>query len=61
MKKRAIERLKGWSENAILCAEVEMNPNVGFLKTLIAEAKAAGLTLAEISALVWYPYENEVK
>jgi hypothetical protein len=60
MKKRAIESLKAWSEDAINCAELETSPDVALLRQHIAAAKSAGMTVDEIEALIWTPYVDEV-
>ena len=65
-KEIIIQKLSNWSENAILCAELEgngleANPRVELLQALIAEASLLGMSLDEIGGLVWYPYSDEVK
>lgn len=66
VKKRIIEELKGWSENAIMCAELEANglegnPGVEELRKLVAQARAAGMTNQEIGELIWTPYSGEAE
>lgn len=59
MKNKAIEKLKSWSEDAINCAELEIEPNVKALREHILEARAAGLSVDEIESLIWTPYAEE--
>ena len=65
MKTQVIEKLKAWSEDAILIAELEgginCDPGVETLRELIAEARQAGLDDSRIEELIWSPYSDEVK
>lgn len=68
MKKQMIEKLKAWSENAILAAELKgnsleeyANPGVESLRALITESHKMGMSVEEIGELVWTPYANEVE
>lgn len=57
-KDKAIKSLKAWSEDAILCAELDTSPSLDALKKIKSEAKAAGMSTAEIEELVWSPYAD---
>ena len=57
-KDKAIENLKAWFEDAILCAELEIAPSIESLEEIRSQAKAAGMSLDEIEELVWTPYSN---
>ncbi len=63
MKQEITEKLKNWSENAILAAELEAsglegNPGIAELRKLVAQAHAVGMPHHEIVGLVWTPYSD---
>ncbi len=64
MKTKIIQELKNWSENAIMCAEldasgIDSNPCVEILRDLVSQARSAGMSVDEIGGLIWTPYSDE--